>query len=171
MSLQRSSGSRHLFGLGYDCSNHLLLHLHDVWITLHQGHARPHAAGIKSRWIDEQASGRVAGQVLLTPVPSVSDWGVRVRDLYEHRAQPEDHGRWSVLHPHSCHQRLWRSHGHLHLSCEKSQLHLNIRVLEVFYHNGRIILEKLLEDRPITCHLCYLNSSHCHLVIIIFTFC
>lgn len=52
VSLQRSSGPCHLFGLGYDCSDHLLLHLHDVWITLHQGHACPHTAGIKSRWIN-----------------------------------------------------------------------------------------------------------------------
>lgn len=51
VSLQRSSGPCYLFGLGYDCCNHLLLHLHDVWITLHQGHACPHTAGIKSRWL------------------------------------------------------------------------------------------------------------------------
>lgn len=39
----------------------------------------------------------------VTPVPFVSDWGVCVCDLYEHRAQPKDHGRWSLLHPNSCH--------------------------------------------------------------------
>lgn len=46
LSLQWSSGSCYLFGLGYDCGNHLLLHLHDVWITLHQGHACSYTAGI-----------------------------------------------------------------------------------------------------------------------------
>lgn len=56
------------------------------------------------------------------PVASVSDWGVRVCDLHEHWAQPEDHGRRSVLHPDSCHQRLWRRHGHLYISCEKSNI-------------------------------------------------
>lgn len=52
LSLQRSSGPCYLFGLGYDCSNHLLLHLHDVRITLHQSHACSHTAGIKSKWIN-----------------------------------------------------------------------------------------------------------------------
>ena len=47
---------------------------------------------------------------------SVSDWRVCVCDLHEHRAEPEDHGRRPVLHPHRRHQGLWRSHGHLHLS-------------------------------------------------------
>lgn len=50
---------------------------------------------------------------------SVSDWRVCICDIHEHWAQPEDHGRWLVLHPHSCHQRLWRGDGHLHLSCKK----------------------------------------------------
>lgn len=44
-SWQRPSGPRYLFGLGHDRSDHLFLHLHDVRVTLHQNHARSHAAG------------------------------------------------------------------------------------------------------------------------------
>lgn len=66
VSLQWSSGPCYLFGLGYDRSNHLLLHLHDVRITLHQGHARPHAAGIKAPAYQTLNESRcVVGQMLL----------------------------------------------------------------------------------------------------------
>lgn len=57
-SLQRSSGPRHLFGLGHDRGDHLLLHLHDVRVPLHQSHARSDAAGItKQRGLDRIVGG------------------------------------------------------------------------------------------------------------------
>lgn len=77
----------------------------------------------------EQTSEQTCGQILVH-LSCVSDRGVCVCDLYEHRAQPEDHGRRSFLHTNSCYQRLWRSHGHLHLSCEKSH-----SSLELFHSN------------------------------------
>lgn len=60
------------------------------------------------------------GQALIGEIPDccVSDWGVCVCDFYEHRTQSEDNGRRTLLHPNSCHQRLWRGHGHFHLSCK-----------------------------------------------------
>lgn len=122
VSLQWSSGLSHLSGLGYDCCDHLLLHLHDVRIPLHQGYARPHPSGIKKM---TDGSWTVKRRDKCTkPVASVSDWGVCICDLHEHWAQPEDHGRRSVLHPDSCHQRLWRRHGHLYLSREKSNINI-----------------------------------------------
>lgn len=54
----------------------------------------------------------------IPPVCCLSDWGVCVCDLYEHRTQSEDNGRRPLLHPNGCHQRLWRRHGYLHLSCK-----------------------------------------------------
>lgn len=69
---------------------------------------------------------------LILLVWCLSDWRVCVCDFYEHRTQSEDNGRRTLLHPNSCHQRLWRRHGYLHLSCkschpgwgQKSQSHL-----------------------------------------------
>lgn len=51
LSLQRSSGPRYLSGLGHDRGDHLLLHLYDVRVTLHQDHARSHAAGEKRLYL------------------------------------------------------------------------------------------------------------------------
>lgn len=65
--LQRSPGAGHLLGLGDDRSDHLLLHLHDVWITLHPGHARPHAAGTGSTRTEAWLARPGDAQLLLTP--------------------------------------------------------------------------------------------------------
>ena len=46
---------------------------------------------------------------------NVSDRGVRVCDLHEPGAEPQDHGGWPVLHAHGGHQRLWGSDGYLHI--------------------------------------------------------
>lgn len=115
--LQWSTGPRYLFGLGHDHRHHQLLHLHDVWVTVHQSHARPHAAGTKSRLYSWMRAGIDWRDAVLLDC-CVSDWGVCVCDFYEHRTQSEDNGRRTLLHPNSCHQRLWRGHGHFHLSCK-----------------------------------------------------
>lgn len=117
LSLQRSSGPRYLFGLGHDRGDHLLLHLHDVRVTLHQGHARSYAAGNETK-----EAGLIWGLISRNTdarPPWVPDRRVRLCDLHEHRAHTEDHGRRPFLHPDSCHQGLWRSHGHIHLSRER----------------------------------------------------
>lgn len=124
LSLQRSSGPRYLFGLGHDRGDHLLLHLHDVRVTLHQGHARSYAAGKKKKkkgggsepWAEQR---RAILWIADARPPCVPDRGVRLCDLHEHRAHPEDHGRRTFLHSDGCHQGLWRSHGHIHLSRER----------------------------------------------------
>lgn len=123
LSLQRSSGPRYLFGLGHDRGDHLLLHLHDVRVTLHQGHARSYAAGKKKKkgggselWAEQR---RAILWIADARPPCVPDRGVRLCDLHEHRAHPEDHGRRPFLYPDGCHQGLWRCHGHIHLSRER----------------------------------------------------
>lgn len=115
--LQWSSGPCYLFGLGHDHRHHQLLHLYDVRVTVHQSHACPHAAGTKFRLHGWMWAGIDWKDVIL-PVCCVSDWGVCVCDFYEHRTQSENNGRRTLLHPNSCHQRLWRGHGYLHLSCK-----------------------------------------------------
>lgn len=74
------------------------------------------------------------GELLLMSVSSVSDRRIRVCDLHEHRAQPEDHGRRFVLHPHGRYQRLRGGHGHLHLPGEK----LTLRLKHEHKHNNRL---------------------------------